>query len=113
MPKVKNTTKLKKLMVWLDENSIEYKATEEEKGKHYRYKKSDLFIPKYVISVKIDDSQTQKWYKKHLSRNPVIIRDTDTPKFVIEKIQNTIVRVMQEQQLHWLRLMRNDKRTGK
>lgn len=113
MPKVKNTTKLKKSMVWLDENSIEYKANEKERGKHYRHKKSDLFIPKYVISVKIDDSRTQKWYKKHLSRNPVIIRDADTPKFVIEKIQNTIVRVMQEQQLHRLRQMRKNKGTDK
>ena len=113
MPKVKNITKLKKLMAWLDKNSIEYKTTEEERGKYYKYKKSDLFIPKYVISVKIDDSQTQKWYKKHLSRNPVVIRDADTPKFVIEKIQNTIVRVMQEQQLHWLRQMRKNKGTGK
>lgn len=111
MPKVKNTTKLKELMAWLDENNVEYK-TIKERG-NYRCKKSDLFIPKYVISVKIDDSRTQKWYKKHLSRNPVIIRDADTPKFVIEKIQNTIVRVMQEQQLHWLRQMRKNKGADK
>lgn len=103
MPKVKNETKLKKLMVWLNENGIEYRAIEEWRDKFYRYMRSDLFIPAYTVSVKIDDYQTQKWYQKHKARNPVIIRDIDTPKFVIEKIQNTIIRVMQKQQKEHLK----------
>lgn len=103
MPKVKNETKLQKLMAWLNENGIEYRAIEEWRGKFYRYMRSDLFIPTYTVSVKIDDYQTQKWYQKHKARNPVVIRDTDTPKFVIEKVQNTIIRVMQKQQKEHLK----------
>lgn len=106
MPKLKNETKLKKLMTWLNENGIEYKAIEEWRGRSYRYMRSDLFIPAYTVSVKIDDYQTQRWYQKHKARNPVVIRDADTPKFVIEKVQNTIIRVMQKQQKEYLKEIR-------
>lgn len=109
MPKVKNETKLKKLKAWLGENHIEYKTIEEWRGKHYRYMRSDLFIPKYIVSVKIDDCQTQKWYRKHKCRNPVIIRNSDTPKFVIEKVQNTIIKAMQQQQKHYMAELRRRK----
>ena len=113
MPKVKNETKLKKLMAWLDENGIEYRTIEEWRGKYYRYMRSDLFIPKYIISVKIDNYQTQKWFKRHNWRNPVVIRDSDTPKFVIEKVQNTINKVMQKQQAHFLKEQRKQERNAK
>ena len=113
MPKVKNETKLKKLMAWLDENGIEYRVIEEWRGKFYRYMRSDLFIPKYIISVKIDNYQTQKWFKRHNWRNPIVIRDSDTPKFVIEKVQNTIIKVMQRQQAHFLKEQRKKERKAK
>lgn len=100
---MKNQTKLKRLMAWLEENGIEYKAIEEWRGKYYRWMRSDLFIPKYIVSVKIDDERTQKWYWRHRSRNPVVIRDTDTPKFVIEKVKNAIATSMIRQQKHYMR----------
>ena len=85
---MKNETKLKKLMGWLDKNNIEYRCPSKEISKCKRKKRSDLFIPKFVISVRIDDDYTQKWYRAHYDRNPVVIRDTDTPRFLIEKMQN-------------------------
>ncbi len=100
---MKNQTKLKKLMAWLDQNGIEYRAIEEWRGKHHRYMRSDLFIPVYMVSVKIDDKQTPKWYQRHKWRNPVVIRDTDTPRFVIEKVQNVITRVMIGRQRHYMK----------
>ena len=100
---MKNETKLKKLMGWLDENNIEYRCPSGEMSEYKRRKRSDLFIPRFTVSVRIDDDYTQKWYRTHYDRNPVIIRDTDTPKFLIEKIQNTITRVMINQQKHYMR----------
>lgn len=100
---MKKETKLKKLMAWLSENNIEYRCPSEEMSSAKRKKRSDLFIPQFIVSVKIDDNYTQKWYRTHYNRNPVVIRDTDTPKFLIEKIQNTITRVMVNQQKHYMR----------
>ena len=100
---MKNETKLKKLMGWLDKNNIEYRCPLGEMSKYKRRKRSDLFIPRFTVSVRIDDDYTQKWYRTHYNRNPVVIRDTDTPKFLIEKIQNTITRVMVNQQKHYMR----------
>ena len=100
---MKNETKLKKLMGWLDKNNIEYRCPSKEMSKYKRKKRSDLFIPKFVISVRIDDDYTQKWYRAHYDRNPVVIRDTDTPRFLIEKMQNTITRVMVNQQKYYMR----------
>lgn len=57
---MKNETKLKKLMVWLDENNIEYRCPSGEMRKYKRRKRSDLFIPRFTVSVRIDDDYTQK-----------------------------------------------------
>ena len=48
-----------------------------------------LYLPKHRIAVRIGDDNV--WYHK-LRRfvRPVIIRDIDTVKFVIEKVNNTI-----------------------
>ncbi len=98
---MKKETKLKKLMAWLDENGIEYQL--KDTTSRYRDIKSDLYIPKFVVSVKIDDKNTNYWFKRHKGRNPVVIRDEDSPKFVIEKVQNTITKSMVNLQKCYMR----------
>lgn len=96
---MKNTTKLEKLKQWLDENDISYEHRKNRRGQ------SDLWIRKYKIAVKIDGDDSQEFYRKHMrTTSPVFIRDTDTPKFVIEKVQNTIVNAMikEQRRLEWL-----------
>lgn len=99
--KMKNETKLKKLMAWLDENGIEYNVKTARKHKMYCH--SNLFIPKFTVSVKIEGKDDEMYFKTHRSRNPVFIRDKDTPKFVIEKVQNTITQSMLNLQKNCMR----------
>ena len=85
---MKNETKLKKLIQWLEENKIQYVLpTRKQKGS------SDLFIVEYLISVKIEHKR---------GRHPFFIRSSETPKFIIEKMQNLIISVMLAQQEQYM-----------
>ena len=99
--KMKNETKLKKLAAWLDENGFEYMVRSAEDAK--KRARSNLFIPKFCVSVKIEGKDAARYFKTHRSRNPVFIRDEDTPKFVIEKVQNTITKSMLNLQKNYMR----------
>lgn len=88
---MKNETKLKKVQKFLEENGIEYRLPKKQKFGH-----SDLWIPSLKIFVKIDGEDHQVFYDKHHVGRvfPVFIRNEDTPKFVIEKVENTIIKSM-------------------
>lgn len=100
---MKNETKLKRLMLWCDENGIEYRRYPCEGKKCQVWGHSNLFLPKYCVSVKLDGPDAEKFYQKHRRRNPVFIRDEDTPKFIIEKVQNTIMKSMLNQQRQYIK----------
>ena len=84
---MKNETKLKKVIAFLEENNIKYRQR-----KKVRFGHSDVFLPDTKVAVKIDGEDRDHFYKTHKGRcYPVFIRDEDTPKFVLEKVQNTII----------------------
>jgi len=80
--------KLEAIKAFLAENKIEHW----EKVKFTEGKKIvvlALYIPKYNISVNID--QNEQWYKTVKNyTHPVFIRDSEDVKFVLEKVMNTI-----------------------
>lgn len=93
--RMKNETKLKKLMKFLEENGIEFIIP----IKHGRRWHSDLVLPKYKVCIKIQGEYDEVFFQKHKAgKYPVFIRDADTPKFVIEKVQNTIIKSMKDSQ---------------
>ena len=98
---MKNETKLERVKKFLDENNIEYKA----RNKH-KWGKSDLYLPKFGVNIKIEGDDDVEFYKRYYRFFPVFVRSTETPKFVIEKVQNTIIKSMQRQQA---RLMKTKK----
>lgn len=98
---MKNETKLERVKKFLDENNIEYIARNTHK-----FGKSDLRLPKFGINIKIEGEDDAEFYKKYYRFFPIFIRSTETPKFVIEKVQNTIIKSMQRQQA---RLMKTKK----
>lgn len=53
-----------------------------------------IYIPRYRIAVNIGDDEA--WFKavKYYT-HPIIIRESDTPEFVLEKLRNTISRHME------------------
>ena len=92
---MKNETKLKKVKEFLDVNNIKY-VTPKNAGKKGH---SDLFLPLFRIYIKLQREDDALFYKKHhIGVYPVFIRNDETPKFVIEKLQNTIIKVMQKKQ---------------
>lgn len=94
MCNMKNETKLKKVIVFLEENNIKYRQP-----KKVLFGCSDLFLPDTRVAIKIDGEDSVRFYETH-KRNcfPVFIREEDTPKFVLEKVRNTIVKSMMKEQ---------------
>lgn len=91
---MKNETKLKKVISFLQENNIKYRQHEKVFFGH-----SDLFLPDTRVAIKIDGEDSVRFYDTHKKTCfPVFIRDEDSPKFVIEKVQNTIIKSMTKQQ---------------
>ena len=91
---MKNETKLKKVIAFLEENNIKYRQ-----HKNVWFGHSDLFLPDTRVAIKIDGEDSVRFYDTHKKTCfPVFIRDEDSPKFVIEKVQNTIIKSMTKQQ---------------
>ena len=83
MAKVSNEKKLEAVKDWLRENNIKYLEAHDLN----KSLKADMWIPSLMIAVHVgeDDGfykKTYRWCK------PFFIRDNETLKFVIEKIQN-------------------------
>ena len=92
---MKNERKLKSVKNFLDENNIKYVVPK----KSGRVGHSTLILPAYKISIKLSDSDDQKYYeKRHRLFHIVFIRDEETAKFVLEKVQNTIIKTMKKMQ---------------
>ncbi len=92
---MKNETKLERLKAWLDDNGIRH-VTPKRCG---RKGHSDLYLPERKICVKIDGDDHELFYQRHRRYfYPVFIRDTEAPKFIIEKVQNIILHSMMKEQ---------------
>ena len=95
---MKNETKLKKLMSFLDENGIKYTTPRKRKEGS-----AHLFIGQYMIAVKIEGEDDTLFFDKHKrGKHPFFIRTSETPKYIIEKMQNLITRMMLIQQKHFM-----------
>ena len=91
---MKNETKLKKVIALLEENNVKYRQ-----HKNVWFGHSDVFLPDTRVAIKIDGEDRKRFYETHKGKcYPVFIRDEDTPKFVLEKVQNTIVKSMMKEQ---------------
>ena len=91
---MKNETKLKKVIAFLEENNVKYRQ-----HKNVWFGHSDVFLPDTRVAIKIDGEDRKRFYETHKGKcYPIFIRDEDTPKFVLEKVQNTIVKSMIKEQ---------------
>ena len=48
------------------------------------------------INVKLEGEDDRLFYDRHKRKNPVFIRDSESPKFVLEKVQNVIIELMKK-----------------
>lgn len=107
---MKKETKLKKVKEFLRENNIKY-TTSRHAGEPGH---SDLVVWDYRMYIKMegeDDALFYRWHKKGVF--PVFIREKDTPKFVLEKVQNTIIKFLQREQAQYLKKHKSNNETTK
>ena len=95
---MKNVTKLKKLEAWLDENNFSHHVP---RSLEIGVKGSpNLIITPFGhhrINVKREGEDDSLFYGRHKHKNPVFIRDSEAPKFVLEKVQNVIIELMKKE----------------
>ena len=95
---MKNETKLKKLEAWLDENNFSHHVPSSlERG--VKGSPNLIITPfgNHRINVKIEGDDDSLFYVRHMGKHPVFIRDSETPKFVLEKVQNVIIELMKKE----------------
>lgn len=91
---MKNETKLKKVIAFLEENNVKYRQ-----HKNVWFGHSDVFLPDTRVAIKIDGEDRKRFYETHKGKcYPVFIRDDESLKFILEKLQNTIVKSMMKEQ---------------
>lgn len=96
---MKNSTKLEKIKKFLEKNGIAYKCRNRHRNGH-----CDLFVIAAKVSVKIEGADDDIFYRRHRKGyHPVFVRSSDTPKFAIEKVANTIRESMINQQTHLMK----------
>lgn len=87
-----NQEKMEALKKWLQNKRIEHwvNVTQQEKDIFI-----DVYLPRYLMAIRIDGEDSPAWFKGvKYYLFPVFIRDADTSEFVIEKVQNTMERVI-------------------
>ena len=57
-----------------------------------------IVLSELCIFIKISGDDDAKFFNRHKYYYPIFIRDNETPKFVLEKVQNTIIKSMKEKQ---------------
>lgn len=95
---MKNVTKLKKLEAWLDENNFSNHVPRSlERG--VKGSPNLIITPfgHHRINVKLEGEDDSLFYDLHKHKNPVFIRDSESPKFVLEKVQNVIIELMKKE----------------
>ena len=84
MAKVSNEKKLEAVKDWLRENNIKFEENHEtNNGLTF-----DVWVPSLMIAVHLGDDDGKFYRKTYRWCKPFFIRDNETLKFVIEKIQN-------------------------
>lgn len=85
-----NKEKLAKVVKFLNKEGIDFKLRPE--GVKI---KSNLYIPEWKIGLKIEDENSERYFQSHKRYISVIfIRENETAKFILEKLQNVIVQRM-------------------
>lgn len=116
-----NQDKLEGLKKFLQENGLKYF----EKYRSHTFKVTmDLKVRKLRIAVFISDGDpkhenalvyaTKRNRKYYFARvyNPFFIRESDSMEFIIEKMQNTIIKRMMQAQKRWQKEQRHKEKNN-
>ena len=91
-----NEEKLEKLKEWLKDNNVPFKENYESRSQGIRF---DLRVEKLLIAVIISSERDNEiFHRIKRTYAPFFIRESESPEFIIEKMQNCIVDRMLKQQ---------------
>lgn len=93
-----NKEKLDEVVKFLEKEGIDF-ALRPENVKM----KSNIYIPKWKIGVKIEDKDSQTYFDKHKRYISIVfIRENETVEFILDKLQTVIVKRMMAAQRKFL-----------
>lgn len=99
-----NKEKLDEVVKFLEKEDIDFVLRPESVKS-----KSNIYIPRWKIGVKIEDECSQDYFNQHKRFIGIVfIRESETAEFVLEKLQNVIVKQMMEAQRKFLKKSRKD-----
>lgn len=93
-----NLEKLEQIKAFLDENGIKWRVPVK---KNTEWRQTHLHIDGIDVNIRIENTNeedNQKWYLRHKGRRPVFIREKESLEFIKEKVQNVVIKAMQEKQ---------------
>lgn len=94
-----NKEKLDEVVKFLEKEDIDFVLRPENVRM-----KSNLYIPKWKIGVKLEGDDNERYFQTHKRCLSVIfIRESETAEFVLEKLQTVIVRRMMAAQRKFLK----------
>lgn len=94
-----NKEKLNEVVKFLNKEGIDFILRPEDVKI-----KSNLYIPKWKIGVKIEDENGEDYFQSHKHYISIVfIRENETAKFILEKLQNIIVQKMLAAQRKFLK----------
>lgn len=94
-----NKEKLNEVVKFLNKEEIDFILRPEDVKI-----KSNLYIPKWKIGVKIEDENGERYFKSHKHYISIVfIRENETAKFILEKLQNVIIHKMMAAQRKYLK----------
>ncbi len=105
--------KLEALKAFLKENGFIFK--ENFKSRRAKGVVNDLYVRRLHIAVHLSDEHDQEFYHATKRKcSPFFIREEESMEFIIEKMQNTIIKLMKRfQKSHQRRIAREARENGK
>ena len=91
-----NQEKLEKLKEWLKDNNIPFDENHKSRSTGFTF---DLRVKKPLIAVCISSEKDNEIFNR-IKRTyaPFFIRESESPEFIIEKMQNCIIEEMKKRQ---------------
>ena len=99
-----NKEKLDEVVKFLENEGIDFVLRPESVKS-----KSNIYIPRWKIGVKIEDECSQDYFNRHKRYIGIVfIRESETAEFVLEKLQTVIVRRMMAAMRKFMKKFRED-----
>lgn len=92
-----NKEKLEAVKNFCRENNIDFTERKKPEGL------CDVFLTKFYVAIHISNEKDAEFYERYKGKNPVFIREEESVEFIIEKVQNTIIKSLNNMQFFYMK----------